>query len=221
MKKNDLILRETNGFNVSNGATTPSRLRIRSARSMRGACVCCPLNGTVARHEYDFSRAIEGGETIIDGNDIDTAPRNIHIARAWTSSWARRAISTNGSCVLDGTLRRHVLPRRGEHRYLSRAQSGESARWHWHRVRRRCAPTCASTIFSTSAMPTAQTSLSATIAISRRAAARYSCQSTTPAIERHRGLGSSTSFPDCFRWGSSSIASRPAGTRSGSTCWWC
>ena len=32
----------------------------------------------VARHEYDFSRAIEGGETIVDGNDIDTAPRNVH-----------------------------------------------------------------------------------------------------------------------------------------------
>ena len=36
------------------------------------------LNGTIARHEYDFSRAIEGGETITRGNDIDTAPRNVH-----------------------------------------------------------------------------------------------------------------------------------------------
>ena len=27
---------------------------------------------------YDFSRQIEGGETIISGRDIDTAPRHLH-----------------------------------------------------------------------------------------------------------------------------------------------
>ena len=36
------------------------------------------LAGTVARHEYTFSRSVEGGETIVAGNDVDTAPRNIH-----------------------------------------------------------------------------------------------------------------------------------------------
>jgi outer membrane receptor protein involved in Fe transport len=35
-------------------------------------------NGTYARHRYDFSRQIEGGETIIAGRDIDTAPRHVH-----------------------------------------------------------------------------------------------------------------------------------------------
>jgi iron complex outermembrane recepter protein len=34
--------------------------------------------GTFARHEYTFSRAVEGGETIVAGNDVDTAPRNVH-----------------------------------------------------------------------------------------------------------------------------------------------
>jgi iron complex outermembrane recepter protein len=76
MKKSDVILRETNGFNVSNGAT-----RHRGAEyeiRLENHPVGLSLNGSVARHEYAFSRAIEGGETIVDGNDIDTAPRNVH-----------------------------------------------------------------------------------------------------------------------------------------------
>lgn len=31
--------------------------------------------GTYARHEYDFSRRISGGNTISKGDDVDTAPR--------------------------------------------------------------------------------------------------------------------------------------------------
>jgi outer membrane receptor protein involved in Fe transport len=76
MKKSDLILRETNGFNVSNGATRHRGFEYEAA--LNAWRLVLSANGTVARHEYDFSRAIEGGETIIDGNDIDTAPRNIH-----------------------------------------------------------------------------------------------------------------------------------------------
>jgi outer membrane receptor protein involved in Fe transport len=34
--------------------------------------------GTYARHEYGFSRAVEGGESIVEGNDVDTAPRQVH-----------------------------------------------------------------------------------------------------------------------------------------------
>ena len=76
MKKSDLILRETNGFNVSNGATRHLGFEYEIRRE--GLRTRVALSGTVARHEYDFSRAIEGGETIIDGNDVDTAPRNVH-----------------------------------------------------------------------------------------------------------------------------------------------
>jgi len=76
MKKSDLILRETNGFNVSNGATRHTGFEYEIARE--GSYTRAMLSGTVARHEYAFSRAIEGGETIIDGNDVDTAPRNVH-----------------------------------------------------------------------------------------------------------------------------------------------
>ena len=76
MKKSDLILRETNGFNVSNGATRHRGFEYEATLDAWRWVVSA--NGTVARHEYDFSRAIEGGETIVDGNDIDTAPRNVH-----------------------------------------------------------------------------------------------------------------------------------------------
>jgi outer membrane receptor protein involved in Fe transport len=77
MKKRNLILREANAFNVSNGRTLhrgveyEARWKLSPAFSLSAA-------GTVARHEYDFSRAVEGGETIRAGNDVDTAPRNLH-----------------------------------------------------------------------------------------------------------------------------------------------
>ncbi|MEO8018461.1 MAG: TonB-dependent receptor [Pseudomonadota bacterium] len=77
MNKRDLILRETNGFNVSNGSSRHSGLEYELQRAF-GQRARLSLAGTVARHEYTFSRAVEGGETIRDGNDIDTAPRNLH-----------------------------------------------------------------------------------------------------------------------------------------------
>ena len=77
MQKDNVIMREANGFNVSNGSTRhrgfeyEARFALNDMFALRAA-------GTWARHEYDFSRAIEGGETIIDGNDVDTAPRSLH-----------------------------------------------------------------------------------------------------------------------------------------------
>jgi len=76
MKKDNVILRETNGFNVGNGSTRHRGFEYELRRD--GVHTTVALNGTYARHEYAFSRAIEGGETIIDGNDVDTAPRNLH-----------------------------------------------------------------------------------------------------------------------------------------------
>jgi len=80
MEKNNVILRESNGFYVGNGSTThrgieyDARVRLNSVFSVSVA-------GTYALHEYAFSRAIEGGETIIDGNEIDTAPQQVHNLR--------------------------------------------------------------------------------------------------------------------------------------------
>lgn len=83
MKKSDVILRESNGFNVGNGATSHRGLEYEVR--YENILLASPLDklvvrisGTVAKHEYDFSRAIEGGETIVAGNDVDTAPRHLH-----------------------------------------------------------------------------------------------------------------------------------------------
>ena len=76
MEKDNLILRETNGFNVGNGSTSHRGVEYEVRRN--GAFATVSLSGTYARHEYAFTRAVEGGENIIDGNDIDTAPRNLH-----------------------------------------------------------------------------------------------------------------------------------------------
>jgi iron complex outermembrane receptor protein len=77
MEKRNLILRESNAFNVSNGRTLHRGFEYE-ARWKMSPMFSLSAAGTVARHEYDFTRAVEGGETIRAGNDVDTAPRNIH-----------------------------------------------------------------------------------------------------------------------------------------------
>jgi outer membrane receptor protein involved in Fe transport len=77
LKKRNVILRDANSFNVSDGRTTHRgfeyELRARLLDNLRAAA-----SGTVAWHRYDFSRTVEQGETIVKGRDIDTAPRNVH-----------------------------------------------------------------------------------------------------------------------------------------------
>jgi outer membrane receptor protein involved in Fe transport len=83
MRKRNVILRESNGFNVSNGRTTHRGVEydlqwnILDSLALQGG-------GTYAKHQYDFSRAVDGGETITKGNDIDTAPRDLQrVALQW------------------------------------------------------------------------------------------------------------------------------------------
>jgi len=76
-RKRNVILRDANGFNVIGGRTRHEGLEYevqwRFTESWQASA-----GGTHAHHRYDFSRAIEGGETIVAGRDIDTAPRDIH-----------------------------------------------------------------------------------------------------------------------------------------------
>jgi iron complex outermembrane recepter protein len=83
LKKRNVILRDANAFNVSNGRTTHRGLEYElRARPIERVQVAA--SGTVAWHRYDFTQAIEQGETIVSGRDIDTAPRNVHhVSLGW------------------------------------------------------------------------------------------------------------------------------------------
>ena len=80
MDKDNVILRDSAGFNVSGGRTRHRGLeydldwRFADGWAFEGS-------GSYARHEYRFSSALEQGEQITAGNDIDTAPRNLHALR--------------------------------------------------------------------------------------------------------------------------------------------
>jgi outer membrane receptor protein involved in Fe transport len=88
LEKRDVILRDANAFNVSDGRTSHRgleyELHVRPLDWMR-----VDAAGTVAWHRYDFSQAVEGGETITEGKDIDTAPRNAHHLAVGVQPFAR------------------------------------------------------------------------------------------------------------------------------------
>ncbi len=80
MHKRDVILRDSAGFNLSGGRTRHVGLeyqldaRLSERWSLSGT-------GTLARHEYRFTAAVEQGEQVTAGNDVDTAPRRLHALR--------------------------------------------------------------------------------------------------------------------------------------------
>lgn len=80
MDKRDVILRDSAGFNVSGGRTRHRGLEYELDWAFAEGWTVAG-NGTVARHEYRFTAAIEQGEQITAGSDIDTAPREVHALR--------------------------------------------------------------------------------------------------------------------------------------------
>jgi outer membrane receptor protein involved in Fe transport len=90
MRKDNVILRDSSGFNVDGGQTSHRGfeydLRWRLVDGLSLA-----LAGTYVLHRYEFSQRVEGGEQIVAGNDIDTAPRQVGRAAVnWepTADWA-------------------------------------------------------------------------------------------------------------------------------------
>ena len=77
MSKNGLILRDSNAFNVSGGRTTHRgveyELSFQPVPHWSAA-----IAGTWARHRYDFNALVDGGERIVAGLDVDTAPRSLN-----------------------------------------------------------------------------------------------------------------------------------------------
>jgi outer membrane receptor protein involved in Fe transport len=77
MDKRNVILRDSAGFNVSGGRTRHQGLEYDFDWGFAGRWTIAGT-GTIARHEYRFTAAVEQGEQIASGNDVDTAPRDIH-----------------------------------------------------------------------------------------------------------------------------------------------
>jgi outer membrane receptor protein involved in Fe transport len=80
MDKDDVILRDSSGFNVSGGKTRHVGLEYEGDWSFAEGWTVSTA-GTYARHEYRFTAAVEQGEQITSGNDIDTAPREVNSLR--------------------------------------------------------------------------------------------------------------------------------------------
>jgi outer membrane receptor protein involved in Fe transport len=90
MEKRDVILRDSAGFNVGGGRTRHRGLEYEFDWSIGGGWTLAG-SGTVARHEYRFTAAVEQGEQITAGNDVDTAPRQLHALRLQYASAAMGA----------------------------------------------------------------------------------------------------------------------------------
>ena len=80
MDKDDVILRDSAGFNVSGGQTRHQGLEYEGDWALTEEWSLSAA-GTMARHEYRFTAQVEQGEQITAGNDMDTAPRDIHALR--------------------------------------------------------------------------------------------------------------------------------------------
>ena len=77
LEKDHVILRDANAFNVGDGSTRHRGIEYELSWRMSERWRVL-ASGTFARHRYAFTRAVEGGERISQGNDVDTAPREAH-----------------------------------------------------------------------------------------------------------------------------------------------
>jgi iron complex outermembrane receptor protein len=80
MDKDDVILRDSAGFNLSGGRTRHVGLEYEVDWAPADGWMFAAA-GTRARHEYRFTAIVEQGEQITSGDDMDTAPRDIHALR--------------------------------------------------------------------------------------------------------------------------------------------
>lgn len=80
MRKDDIILRDAQGFNITGGRTSHEGLEYGLGWSL-GDRWSLAASGTLARHRYEFTGGIEQGEQVSRGDDVDTAPRQLHALR--------------------------------------------------------------------------------------------------------------------------------------------
>ena len=78
MDKNNVIFRDSNFFNLSNGKTTHSGIEVRIDYLISDN-LNFSVNGSFAKHQYASDQLL--GEININGNEIDTAPKHFGSAR--------------------------------------------------------------------------------------------------------------------------------------------
>ena len=74
MAKKNSVLRDAEGFNISDGESEHRGIEFSLDGRLNDAW-SFSLVGTYARHVYDFDLVAARGETLTSGNDVDTAPR--------------------------------------------------------------------------------------------------------------------------------------------------
>ncbi|MEM7055060.1 MAG: TonB-dependent receptor, partial [Pseudomonadota bacterium] len=105
-RKRNFIFRDGQGFNVSDGKTEHIGIEFALDYAIRPDLIAA-ARGTWARHSYRFDRAL-GGETIVSGNDVDSAPRRLASAdltwRPSDTAWqAQLAVEHTGRYYLNAT----------------------------------------------------------------------------------------------------------------------
>lgn len=105
----NLIFRDADGYNVSDGETRSTGVEADFGwHPATGHAV--HLVASYARHQYAFTRAAGRGERIVDGNDVDTAPRWLASARwRWASDRVRSEFESVyvGSHAIDAANTAH------------------------------------------------------------------------------------------------------------------
>ncbi len=108
MRKDHVIFRDANGFNVSDGRTRHAGIEARLDWQISKVFLA-RLHGSWMRQVYDFDRPVSAGELIRKGNEVDTAPGRLGwfelqwlpVSNAWASlEWAH-----TGSHYIDASNR--------------------------------------------------------------------------------------------------------------------
>ncbi|HXW10902.1 MAG TPA: TonB-dependent receptor [Steroidobacteraceae bacterium] len=123
MRKDEVILRDSNGFYVSDGRTSHEGVEYQLSWQPTD-WLLAGVGGTFARHRYEFSKAVEGGETITRGNDVDTAPREL--LRASLELRPLAALSAEAEWLMIGD---YFVDASNQHRYPGHEVLNLRAAW--------------------------------------------------------------------------------------------
>ena len=74
MQKRDSVFRDADGFNVSGGRSKHRGIELAVDWQWSDS-IRLEIDGSYARHSYDFNTTAALGETFVAGNDVDSAPR--------------------------------------------------------------------------------------------------------------------------------------------------